>query len=79
MDDIEEIVRQTIAEQLGISEEEITPTSTFGSDLGADSLDMLELVLALEEELELELPDTEVKRIKTVQEMVDFLNQRMSS
>lgn len=79
MEEIEKIVRETIAEQLGINEDDIAPTSTFGSDLGADSLDILELVLALEEELEVELPDQDVKRLKTVQDMVDYLNQKLSS
>ena len=79
MDEIEEILRTTIAEQLGISEDEISPTASFGSDLGADSLDILELVMALEEQLELDLPDEDMKRLKTVQEWVDYLNQRMSS
>lgn len=79
MDDIEEILRTTIAEQLGIAEDEISATSSFGADLGADSLDILELILALEEQLELDLPDEDMKRLKTVQEWVDYLNQRMSS
>ncbi len=79
MDDIEEVLRTTIAEQLGIAEDEISPTSSFGSDLGADSLDILELILALEEHLELDLPDEDMKRLKTVQEWVDYLNQRLSS
>lgn len=79
MDDIEEILRTTIAEQLGIAEDEITPSSSFGSDLGADSLDILELILALEEQLELDLPDEDMKRLKTVQEWIDYLNQRLSS
>jgi acyl carrier protein len=79
MDDIEEILRTTIAEQLGIAEDEIAATSSFGSDLGADSLDILELILAMEEHLELDLPDEDMKRLKTVQEWVDYLNQRMSS
>lgn len=79
MEDIEEILRTTIAEQLGISEDEISPASSFGSDLGADSLDVLELILALEEQLELDLPDEDMKRLKTVQEWMDYLNQRLSS
>ncbi len=79
MDEIEEILRTTIAEQLGINEDEISATATFGGDLGADSLDILELILALEEQLEIDLPDEDMKRLKTVQEWVDYLNQRMSS
>lgn len=79
MEDIEEILRTTIAEQLGISEDEISPASSFGADLGADSLDVLELILALEEQLELDLPDEDMKRLKTVQEWMDYLNQRLSS
>lgn len=79
MDDIEEILRTTIAEQLGIAEDEISANSSFGADLGADSLDILELILAMEEQLELDLPDEDMKRLKTVQEWVDYLNQRLSS
>lgn len=79
MDDIEEILQTTIAEQLGISEDEITPAATFGGDLGADSLDILELILAMEEHLEIDLPDEDMKKLKTVQEWVDYLNQRLSS
>lgn len=79
MDDIEEVLRTTIAEQLGINEDEISLNASFGSDLGADSLDILELIMALEEQLELELPDEDMKRLKTVQEWVDYLNQRLSS
>lgn len=79
MDDIEEVLRTTIAEQLGINEDEIALNASFGSDLGADSLDILELIMALEEQLELDLPDEDMKRLKTVQEWVDYLNQRLSS
>ncbi|PIR20684.1 MAG: acyl carrier protein [Deltaproteobacteria bacterium CG11_big_fil_rev_8_21_14_0_20_47_16] len=79
MDDIEEILRTTIAEQLGIGEDEIAPSSTFGGDLGADSLDILELILAMEEHLEIDLPDEDMKKLKTVQEWIDYLNHRLSS
>ncbi len=79
MDDIEEILRTTIAEQLGINEDEISLNATFGGDLGADSLDILELIMAMEEHLELDLPDEDMKRLKTVQEWVNYLNQRLSS
>lgn len=79
MDDIQEILCTTIAEQLGISEDEIAATATFGGDLGADSLDILELILAMEEHLEIDLPDEDMKKLKTVQEWVDYLNQRLSS
>jgi len=67
-------VRSIIAEQLGVSEGEIKPGSSFIEDLGADSLDIVELVMAMEEEFEVEIPDEEAERIKTVQDAVTYLN-----
>ncbi|HEX9401487.1 MAG TPA: acyl carrier protein, partial [Anaeromyxobacter sp.] len=64
---IEQKVRNIIADQLGVSEEEIKITSSFIDDLGADSLDIVELVMAMEEEFEVEIPDEEAENIKTVQ------------
>ncbi len=65
---IEQKVRNIIADQLGVGEEEIKITSSFIDDLGADSLDIVELVMAMEEEFEVEIPDEEAENIKTVQE-----------
>ena len=65
---VEQKVKGIIAEQLGVSEEEIKATSSFIEDLGADSLDIVELVMAMEEEFEVEIPDEEAENIKTVQD-----------
>ena len=71
---VETKVKGIIAEQLGVSEEEIKITSSFIEDLGADSLDIVELVMAMEEEFEVEIPDEEAENIKTVQDAVNFIN-----
>lgn len=71
---VEAKVKNIIAEQLGVSEEEIKPTSSFIEDLGADSLDIVELVMAMEEEFEVEIPDEEAENIKTVQDAVNYVN-----
>ncbi|WP_278357997.1 acyl carrier protein, partial [Idiomarina abyssalis] len=66
MSTIEERVKKIIVEQLGVKEEEVKPEASFENDLGADSLDTVELVMALEEEFETEIPDEEAEKIKTV-------------
>jgi acyl carrier protein len=71
---VEQKVRGIIAEQLGVAEDEIKTTSSFIEDLGADSLDIVELVMAMEEEFEVEIPDEEAENIKTVQDAVNFIN-----
>ncbi len=71
---VEAKVKGIIAEQLGVSEEEIKTTSSFIEDLGADSLDIVELVMAMEEEFEVEIPDEEAENIKTVQDAVNYIN-----
>ncbi len=71
---VESKVKGIIAEQLGVSEEEIKTTSSFIEDLGADSLDIVELVMAMEEEFEVEIPDEEAENIKTVQDAVNYIN-----
>jgi acyl carrier protein len=70
---IEQKVKNIIAEQLGVGEEEIKATSSFIEDLGADSLDIVELVMAMEEEFEVEIPDEEAENIKTVQDAVSYI------
>jgi acyl carrier protein len=70
---IEQKVKNIIAEQLGVGEEEIKQTSSFIEDLGADSLDIVELVMAMEEEFEVEIPDEEAENIKTVQDAVSYI------
>jgi acyl carrier protein len=70
---IEEKVKAIIAENLGVNAAEIKITSSFIEDLGADSLDIVELVMAMEEEFEVEIPDEEAENIKTVQDAVNFI------
>ena len=71
--DLESRVIQITADQLGISDEDITLTSSFSSDLGADSLDIVELILALEEEFETEIPDDTIKKVNSVGELIKYL------
>jgi acyl carrier protein len=70
---IEQKVKGIIAENLGVSEDEIKATSSFIEDLGADSLDIVELVMQMEEEFEVEIPDEEAENIKTVQDAVNYI------
>ncbi|MBL4763387.1 MAG: acyl carrier protein [Gammaproteobacteria bacterium] len=74
MSSIEERVTKIVIEQLGAKEEEVTTTASFVDDLGADSLDTVELVMALEEEFETEIPDEEAEKITTVKLAVDYIN-----
>ena len=74
MSSIEERVKKIVAEQLGVGEDEVTPNASFIDDLGADSLDAVELVMALEEEFECEIPDEEAENITTLQQAVDYIN-----
>ncbi|KXG81559.1 acyl carrier protein [Pseudomonas mosselii] len=74
MSTIEERVKKIVAEQLGVKEEEVKNESSFVEDLGADSLDTVELVMALEEEFETEIPDEEAEKITTVQKAIDYVN-----
>jgi len=70
---IEERVKKIVAEQLGVKLEEVTNEASFVDDLGADSLDTVELVMALEEEFETEIPDEEAEKISTVQSAIDYV------
>ena len=74
MSSIDERVKKIVVEQLGVKEEEVTTKASFVEDLGADSLDTVELVMALEEEFECEIPDDEAEKITTVQQAVDYVN-----
>ncbi|PKM45319.1 MAG: acyl carrier protein [Gammaproteobacteria bacterium HGW-Gammaproteobacteria-1] len=74
MSSIEERVKKIVVEQLGVKEEEVQTSSSFVDDLGADSLDTVELVMALEEEFETEIPDEDAEKITTVQQAVDYIN-----
>lgn len=76
MSDIETRVKEIVVEQLGVNSEEVTNESSFVDDLGADSLDTVELVMALEEAFECEIPDEEAEKISTVQEAIDYIKQR---
>ena len=73
MDNIVERVKKIVAEQLGVNEADIKNESSFVDDLGADSLDTVELVMALEEEFETEIPDEKAEKITTVQEAIDYI------
>ncbi len=71
--EIEQRIKKIVAEQLGVNESEVKNESSFVNDLGADSLDTVELVMALEEEFECEIPDEQAEKINTVQEAIDFV------
>ena len=73
MEKIEQRVKKIVAEQLGVNEADINNESSFVDDLGADSLDTVELVMALEEEFECEIPEDEAEKITTVQQAIDYV------
>ena len=68
-------VKQIIVDQLSVEESEVTPAASFVDDLGADSLDRVELIMALEEAFDLEIPDEQAEQIKTVQDAVDYIEK----
>ncbi len=78
MSSAEERVRKIVIEQLGVTEEQATNEASFVDDLGADSLDTVELVMALEEEFECEIPDEEAEKITTIQQAIDYVNAHTS-
>jgi acyl carrier protein len=78
MSDIEARVKGIVVEQLGVNADEVTTDASFIDDLGADSLDTVELVMALEEEFECEIPDEEAEKITTVKEAVTYINSVQS-
>ncbi len=77
MSTIEERVKKIIVEQLGVKEDQVSADASFVDDLGADSLDTVELVMALEEEFECEIPDEDAEKITTVQQAVDYVNAHL--
>jgi acyl carrier protein len=76
MADIEVKVKKIISEQLGVPETDVKPESSFVNDLGADSLDTVELVMALEEEFGVEIPDEDAEKIATVQNAIDYITAK---
>jgi acyl carrier protein len=74
MSSVEERVKKIVIEQLGVKDEEVKEDASFVDDLGADSLDTVELVMALEEEFETEIPDDEAEKITTVRQAIDYIN-----
>lgn len=74
MNTVAERVKKIVVEQLGVKAEEVSNESSFVDDLGADSLDTVELVMALEEEFECEIPDESAEKITTVQQAIDYIN-----
>ena len=79
MENIEQRVKKIVAEQLGVNEADVKNESYFVNDMGADSLDTVELVMALEEEFETEIPDEEAEKITTVQQAVDYIKAHSKS
>ena len=76
---VEQKVKQIIVEQLGVDEAQVDPTASFVDDLGADSLDTVELVMALEEEFEIEIPDEDAEKITTVSQAISYISDRRKS
>ncbi|RAM51073.1 acyl carrier protein [Mastigocladus laminosus UU774] len=77
--DIFEKVKEIVVEQLGVEPEQVTPQANFANDLGADSLDTVELVMALEEEFDIEIPDEAAEKITTVQEALDYIDKEVAT
>jgi acyl carrier protein len=73
---VEEKVKEIIVDQLGVDDKQVTATASFIDDLGADSLDTVELVMALEEEFDIEIPDDEAEKITKVQDAIDYIKNR---
>jgi acyl carrier protein len=76
--DVERKVKEIISEQLGVAETEVTPEASFIEDLGADSLDIVELVMAFEEEYGLEIPDEDAEKIRTVKDVIGYIESHKS-
>lgn len=78
MSTVEERVKKIVSEQLGVKEDEVTNEAMFVDDLGADSLDTVELVMALEEEFETEIPDEQAEKIETVQDAINYVSEHVN-
>ena len=74
---LEDKIKEIIIEQLGVSAEEVVPEASFIDDLGADSLDIVELVMALEEEWAIEIPDDDAEKIQTIQDAITYIEERI--
>jgi len=79
MSDVESRMTGLIVEQLGVSKEEVAPSASFFDDLGADSLDIVELVMAMEEEFDVEIPDEDVEKLRTIGDAIDYLKGRLQA
>ena len=77
-EEIAERIKSIIVEQLGVSMEEVTPEASFIEDLGADSLDIVELIMALEEEYDMEIPDEDAEKIQTVEDVINYVQGKQS-
>ncbi len=69
-------IKEVVVDQLGVDAEQVTPEANFVDDLGADSLDTVELIMAFEEEFDVEIPDTDAEKIKTVQDVIDYIESK---
>ena len=76
---VESKIKTIIAEQLGVKPEEVTPTASFVDDLGADSLDTVELIMALEEEFNVEIPDEDAEKMKTVGDAITYIEEKVNA
>ncbi len=76
MSEHEAKMKQIVAEKLGVSEDKVTPQASFVDDLGADSLDQVELIMALEDEFDLEIPDEDAEKLKTVKEALEYIDSK---
>ncbi|RLB27046.1 MAG: acyl carrier protein [Deltaproteobacteria bacterium] len=77
MGDIEEKVKKIICEQLDVAEEDVVPEASFVDDLGADSLDQVELIMAMEEEFDISIPDEDAEKITTVQDAIEYIKKAL--
>ena len=77
MSEMEAKVKQIIAEKLGVSEDKITPQAAFVDDLGADSLDQVELIMAFEDAFDIEIPDEDAEKMRTVKDAMDYLQKKL--
>jgi acyl carrier protein len=79
MSSVLERVKKIVIEQLGVDEDQVTPSASFTDDLGADSLDTVELVMALEQEFNLEIPDEDAEKITNIEEAVKYIQEKLES